>query len=49
MEVVKDALVSEIGKECAADRRILVPSNEDVQIYLYDIKNVYYSSVDNIG
>lgn len=39
MEAIKNAFSSEIGKQCAADRKILAPNNEDVQIYLYDTKN----------
>ena len=39
MEAMMKAFNSEIGKQCAADRKILAPNNEDVQIYLYDTKN----------
>lgn len=39
MDAIKNAFSSEIGKRCAADRKILAPNNEDVQIYLYDTKN----------
>ncbi len=38
LEAMKVAFSSEIGQQCAADRRILA-SNEDVQIYLYDTQN----------
>src|SRR5436305_15211379 len=36
LESIRIAFGSEIGQRCAADRRILAPDNEDVQIYLYD-------------
>lgn len=39
MEVMMNAFRSDIGQQCAADRKILA-SNEEVQIYLYDTKNV---------
>lgn len=34
-----DAFQSEIGKQCAADRKILA-SDEEVQIYLYKTKEI---------
>jgi uncharacterized protein (TIGR02118 family) len=40
MDAIKAAFSSEIGQKCAADRKILAPDNEDVQIYLYDTKEV---------
>lgn len=40
METMKQAFASEIGQQCAADRRILAPTHDDVQIYLYDTKVV---------
>jgi uncharacterized protein (TIGR02118 family) len=40
MEAIKNAFASEIGQNCAADRKILAPNNGDVQIYLYDTKEV---------
>lgn len=40
MEAIKLAFASEIGQQCAADRRILAPNNDDVQIYLYDVEEV---------
>lgn len=39
MEAMMNAFGSEIGKKCAADRKIFAPNNEDVQIYLYQSKN----------
>lgn len=37
---LKNAFASEIGQQCAADRRILAPGNEDVQIYFYETQEV---------
>ena len=39
LESMRAAFGSEIGQRCAADRKILAPDNEDVQIYLYDTKD----------
>jgi uncharacterized protein (TIGR02118 family) len=39
MEEMKKAFQSEIGQQCAADRKILASDNE-VQIYLYNTKEV---------
>lgn len=38
MESMMESFKSEIGQQCAVDRRIFA-SDEDVQIYLYDSKN----------
>ena len=38
IETMMNAFRSEIGQQCAADRKILA-GNEDVQIYLYDTKD----------
>ena len=38
LETMATAFRSEIGQQCAADRKILA-GNEDVQIYLYDTKD----------
>jgi uncharacterized protein (TIGR02118 family) len=40
MDAMKNAFMSEIGRKCAADRKILAPNNEDVQIYYYATRNV---------
>jgi uncharacterized protein (TIGR02118 family) len=40
MEAIKNAFASQTGKQCAADRKILSPKNGDVQIYLFDTKDV---------
>ncbi len=37
IEAMMSAFQSEIGQQCAADRKILA-DNEYVQIYLYDVK-----------
>lgn len=39
-EVMKNAFMSEIGQKCAADRRILAPNDQDVQIYFYQTMEV---------
>lgn len=36
MEAIKTAFASPEGQACAADRKILAPNNDDVQMYLYD-------------
>jgi uncharacterized protein (TIGR02118 family) len=40
LNAMENAFSSEIGQQCAADRLILAPNNDDVQIYLYDTKKV---------
>lgn len=40
MDAMRNAFASETGKACAADRKILAPTNDDVQIYLYDTTEV---------
>lgn len=40
MEAMRSAFMSEIGQQCAADRKVLAPNNEDVQIYFYETKEV---------
>ena len=40
MDAMKNAFASEVGQKCAADRKMLAPTSEDVQIYLYDTKEV---------
>ncbi len=37
IETMMNAFQSEIGQQCAADRKILA-SNDEVQIYIYDTK-----------
>jgi uncharacterized protein (TIGR02118 family) len=40
MDAIKSAFASQEGKACAADRKILAPENDDVQIYLFDTVDV---------
>jgi uncharacterized protein (TIGR02118 family) len=40
LEAIKTAFVSECGRACAADRRILAPSEDDVQMYLFHDREV---------
>jgi uncharacterized protein (TIGR02118 family) len=41
LDAIKQAFASECGRACAADRKILAPEDEDVQIFLFDDQNVY--------
>ena len=36
MEDIKKAFATEVGQQCALDRKILAPTSDDVQIYLFD-------------
>ena len=36
MDAIKAAFASECGQACAADRRILAPNDEDVQMFLFE-------------
>jgi uncharacterized protein (TIGR02118 family) len=36
LEALRQAFATEVGRACAADRRILAPSNDDVQMYLFE-------------
>ena len=40
LAAIKIAFASAEGQACAADRRILAPNDEDVQIYLFDHADV---------
>lgn len=40
IDAIKEAFATEIGQQCAPDRKILAPNNADVQIYLYDTKEI---------
>lgn len=40
LEAIKKAFASQEGQACAADRKILAPNNDDVQIYLFDTVDV---------
>lgn len=40
MAALKEAFASDCGKVCAADRRVLAPNDQDVQMYLYESQAV---------
>ncbi len=40
MSAIRRAFASPEGQECAADRRILVPDGTDLQMYLFDSRNM---------
>jgi uncharacterized protein (TIGR02118 family) len=40
MAALKEAFASECGKACAADRRVLAPDDQDVQMFLYESQAV---------
>lgn len=40
MDAIKAAFASPEGQACAADRRVLAPGNEDIQIYLFETVDV---------
>lgn len=40
LEAIKTAFASAQGKICAADRKILVPNDNEIQIYLFDTTEV---------
>lgn len=40
LDAIKTAFASPQGKACAADRRILVPDDDKIQIYLFDTTEV---------
>ncbi len=40
LEAIKKAFASQDGKKCAEDRKILVPNENDIQIYLYESHNI---------
>jgi uncharacterized protein (TIGR02118 family) len=40
LEAIQRAFATEVGQECAADRKILAPKNSDYQMYLFDTKEV---------
>jgi uncharacterized protein (TIGR02118 family) len=40
LDAIKKAFASLEGQACAADRKILAPNNDDVQIYLFDTMDV---------
>jgi uncharacterized protein (TIGR02118 family) len=36
LAAIQSAFATELGRECAADRRVLAPNDADVQMYLFD-------------
>jgi uncharacterized protein (TIGR02118 family) len=40
LNAIKTAFASAEGQACAADRKILGPDNEDIQIYMFDAVGV---------
>jgi uncharacterized protein (TIGR02118 family) len=40
LAAIKEAFASECGKACAADRRVLAPAEQDVQMFLYESQPV---------
>jgi uncharacterized protein (TIGR02118 family) len=36
LEALRYAFTTPLGRECAADRRILAPDNDDLQMYLFE-------------
>jgi uncharacterized protein (TIGR02118 family) len=40
LDAIKTAFACPEGQACAADRKLLAPNNEDVQIYLFDTVDV---------
>lgn len=40
LAAIKEAFASDCGRACAADRRVLAPREQDVQIFLFDTQTV---------
>lgn len=40
LELIKSAFATEVGRACAADRRLMAPNDEDVEIFLFDDREV---------
>jgi uncharacterized protein (TIGR02118 family) len=40
LDALRQAFATPEGRACAADRRILAPNDEDVQMYLYECSEV---------
>jgi|SRR5579875_2340963 uncharacterized protein (TIGR02118 family) len=36
LEAIKSAFATELGQACAADRRVLAPNDQDVQMFLFE-------------
>ena len=39
-EALREAFATPLGRECAADRRILAPNDDDLQMYLFESAEV---------
>jgi len=40
LDAIKSAFATEVGRACAADRRLLAPNDEDVQMFLFDDREI---------
>lgn len=40
LAAIRSAFATPIGRECAADRRILAPNDDDLQMYLFESAEV---------
>ena len=40
MHAIQAAFASDLGKQCAADRRLLAPNDDDVQLFLFESSDV---------
>ncbi|HJQ21911.1 MAG TPA: EthD family reductase [Gemmatimonadaceae bacterium] len=40
LAAIRQAFATPVGRECAADRRVLAPDDADVQMYLFDTDEV---------
>ncbi len=40
LDAIRSAFASPLGRECAADRRVLAPNDEDLQMYLFESAEV---------
>ncbi len=40
LEAIKTAFSTKIGAACAADRRLMAPNDDDVQMFLFDDREV---------
>jgi uncharacterized protein (TIGR02118 family) len=36
LAAIRSAFATPLGRECAADRRVLAPNDDDLQMYLYE-------------
>lgn len=40
VDAIRSAFTTELGKDCAADRRVLAPDERDVQMFLFEDQEV---------